>query len=405
MSRTILILALLNATPAFAQPPPEPAPPPAPEAQPPEPATPPGITTPREPAPEVVDEKPKKKKKKEGLLPGLEFKGRVFARAAYEKLDYPTTGTEAIDLSVPSGRFGVKYEPIKWISMVLEADVADKPLLRDAFVQARSKHLRGRMGQFKMPLSSITLESPWNLPVARRGTIQKLLQDRMRVVGRRPGAIGAVRGGGWLDPELALSVFQGAGLDSKGDLDYVKDTALDSHNELARVSGTPSGADLALVGGRITTREAGVLKHFWVAGGDATVEHLFERSALRLWAEALAGEVQYTRSLPDLTLEQYTATYWEARAILAWRWGGLEQGDHYIEPFGYFGLLDPDSDASNDLFWEAFAGVNVGLWRNARITLQVEHARGDSGMPLDLFPLGAAIRKQTSVVLQVGAAF
>lgn len=383
---------------AFAQEPPAPPPPLLP--------SPPGVTD----VP-PTSQAPTEKKKKEADDWGIrgenwEVKGRVFSRAAFSRTELtvgPTSSTNrGIDFSVPSARAGIKYKVADRVTLNIEADVADRPLLRDGFVQAKSKRLTGRLGQFKLPVSSINLESPWNLPVARRGVINNLLGDHMQVIGRRPGILGAVQGGGSLDPELALGVFQGA-LDANTDLIEFEERALDSHVAAARLSITPGGQEVALVGVRTTTDVAQELRHFWSGGADTTLDFAF---GLRAWAEFLIGTSYVVVPLDDGSgFRRPTARYWSGRAIAAWRWGGAANGDGYVEPFAYLGLLDPDHATSDDLVSEVFAGVNVGYWRRTRLTLQLEKSSAGDGVPSGVFAGNQVISDRIAVLLQAGAAF
>lgn len=372
---------------------------------------PPGTDTP-------VKEKKKKKDEETGRF---QVKGRVFARAAYEKRTDLLLGAasmpsdlERLRLSIPSARVGMRYDVLDWVALAVEADVADRPLLRDAFVAARSKHLRGRAGQFKMPVSAINLESPWNLPVARRGIIQGLLHDRWRVIGRRPGVSGSLRGGGALDPELAVGAFQGAYQAPDADVELIGageiSTAVDAQNLVARVSITPGGQEIALVGARVSTlepqgRDGWTLRHFWAAGADATLDEPFGVRGLRAWLEGLAGRTYYP-TIVDGTLTGYRdATWWAGRAIVAWRWAGEAQGDGYFEPFVFYGIADPSTDGGDDMLWELAAGVNVGYWRRVRLTLQFELAKGQRGIPVGLWLDGRNLDDHKAVLLQAGAAF
>jgi hypothetical protein len=338
----------------------------------------------------------KKKKVPEGLL----IKGRVLGRAAYENVTSEGGNRESLDLSVPKARLDLRYRPNRWLTLVLKLDAAKKTPVRNAYVQARSKHLMARAGQFKMPVSSLTVESSWVLPIARRGIIQDLLQLRMTLVSRRPGVLLAARGSGKLDPQLSLSAFQGAATDDKGNLTLITG-AVDAQNEVLRLGVTPAGQDLGIFAVRTSTIEAGILRHYYAGGADAVAEWVSGAQGLRLWAEAIGGNARYTRA--DLT--SYSAAYWTARAILSWRWGGMEDWQRYVEPFVYLAAFDPDASAGDDLVWEGFAGVNVGLWRQARLTLQLERAHAGRAVPFDLFFGGRALHDHTAVVLQAGAAY
>lgn len=346
------------------------------------------------------------------LLDGrLELKGRVFGRAMYTKSRTGIGGinnNEGLDFNVASARFGIKYEVLDFASMVVEADVGDQPLLRDAFVQARSKRLRGRFGQFKMPISSITLDSPWSLPIARRGNLQTVLAERLFLAGRRPGASFAARGGGWLDPELTVGIFQGAFLQPDFDEDFFKLQGLDRHNLVARLSATPSGVDVGLVATRTTVQANNRIGHFWAVGPDATFEIPFTGSALRGWFEAFLGNMEHSRAAPPggpSPFEYYKSNFWFGRMIAAWRLGGTEEGEWFVEPYVLAGGFDPDTTAGTDLFMEAFVGVNTGWWRRLRVTLQYEMASAGDLMPEGIFPGNLVPQSHNVLLLQVGAAF
>jgi hypothetical protein len=341
-------------------------------------------------------------------LPGkLEWKGRVFARAAYENTSHSAAGSiarsERLRLSTPSARLALKYQPLPWLSLVAEGDFTDRPVVRDAFVQARNKRLRARAGHFKMPLSAITLESPWVLPVARRGIIQDLLEERMSLVGRRPGFLFSIEGGGGFDPELSLSAFQGAFLAGDGadtDLELLE-SGVDAQNLVACFSVTPGGQELALHGERIsTTAFMGQRRHFWAGGGDATLDDPFGLRGLRAWLEVAVGQTFY---IDQLTSRD--ATYASARAIFSWRWGGGEDRAGYLEPFLMVGYLDPDRGGSRDRLRELAAGLNLGLWRTFRLTLQLEDVRSEEQLPGQLFFGNLNLRSHRAVLIQVGMAF
>ena len=58
----------------------------------------------------------------------------------------------------------------------------------------------------------------------------------------------------------------------------------------------------------------------------------------------------------------------------------------YVEPYGTFGVLDPDTEVIADLAFEAAAGVNVGLWQRFRASLQGEICSHRAQLPAGLLP-------------------
>jgi hypothetical protein len=359
-------------------------------------------------ADQTAQTEPVAAQRKGGDPPGtMSWKARIFARAATERITRASGGIEArgdsLRLTLPSARIGLEYQLLPRVSMEIEGDLADNSLIKDAFVHARSKRLRARAGQFKMPLSAITLESPWTLPVARRGIIQDLLEDRMSLVGRRPGFLVSVRGGGGLDPELSLSAFQGSFLTGDAEDTDVEplETGLDAQNLVARLSVTPGGQELALHGERVSTNGfQGRRRHFWAGGADATLDDPFGARGLRAWLEVLAGQTFY---IDNLTARD--ATFASARAIVARRWGGREQGAAFAEPFAQAGLLDPDLDGGQDRLVELVLGVNVGWWRTFRATVQVERGTAGRQLPGQLFFGNLNLVSHEAALMQIGVAF
>jgi hypothetical protein len=398
-----------------------------PAAPPPPPAAPPGDTAGSDPAAAPDTDKDKKKKKKDkdkradgepepsptGLATveaaGLkaELRGRVMSSAIYEHQRVPgaaslTVDRDTLNLEVSSARFGLKVEVLDWVSLVLEGEFAGRVRLRDGFVQAKRKHWAVRGGQFKMPISVFTLESPWQLPLARRGWLHELLSDHLLLSGRREGFQAQALGGGSLDPALTLAAFRSVqwGADAG---DPIPNPGLDDQTLVARLSVTPAGIEVAAVGQRrvtVVTQPHG----YYAAGLESTGDLEFERTGVRFWAEGYFG-TSWLAFDPNSTA---TVNFVTARALAAYRLGGLSKGQPFIEPFATFGFLEPDTDAIDDLYWELMAGVNLGHWRYTRATLQFELGRADRNFPtvqyFSAFGREPLLR-HLAVVLMVGAAF
>ena len=105
----------------------------------------------------------------------------------------------------------------------------------------------------------------------------------------------------------------------------------------------------------------------------------------------------------DKPVDGEDATFLAGRAVLAYRFGGTEYGQLYLEPYGLFGILDPDLEVTADFAWEAAAGVNFGLWQQARLTLQGEVNEGDRNFP-DGYLAGREPDRK-AILLQAGVAF
>jgi hypothetical protein len=390
------------------------------------PPTPPGDTSGTDPAAasekDKEPDKEKKKKKKradgepepaaagtavEALGAKIELRGRVMSSAIYEHQRVPGAAVPQVDrdtlnLEVSSARFGLKVEVLDWVSLVLEGEFAGNVKLRDGFVQAKRKHWAVRGGQFKMPISVFTLESPWRLPLARRGWLHELLSDHMLLSGRREGFQAQALGGGSLDPALTVGAFRSIqwGTDAG---DPIPNPGLDDQTLVGRLSVTPKGIEVAAVGQRRVT-VVQQPRGYYTAGLETTGDIEFERTGVRFWAEGMGG----TSWLAYDPTSTATVNFVTARALAAFRFGGLSKGELFLEPFATFGFLEPDTDSIDDLYWELMAGVNVGHWRYTRATLQFELGRSDRNFPsVQYFSAFGRepLYRHMAVVLMVGAAF
>lgn len=345
----------------------------------------------------------------------LQIKGRVFARAELmhrrETVVSQTGGLEdrdlnALDLSLGSARFGFDYEsPLRWLSLTLELDIAGKPEVKDAFVQA-GKRFFLKAGQFKIPAPALELESPWTLPLVRRGLINDLLTEWLDVAGRRPGFAVGYRGKGGIKPRLTLGAFQGTTLDQVApgdrDVELIEEAKLNAQTLAARAEVKLYGLELGAwyehrTGGPVI----GDFEHYETAGLDATLDHAFQRGGLRIWLDGTLGESFYVAD--DKPGDDETPLFFSARALAAYRFGGVALGDPYLEPFGYFAMLDPDLEVVSDFVTETAVGINVGYWNRGRITLQGEMTRGQRNMPSGF--LDHQDPDRLSLLLQVGARF
>jgi hypothetical protein len=354
--------------------------------------------------------------------------GWFFARGELQRLDRETTRTitlpdgsmqlmpyertiHPLDLSVPSVRFRVDYlSPWPWLTGQLEMDFAGKPDLRDGYVQAKGEHVAFRMGQFKMPVLAMQMESPWALPMIRRGLIHDLTVDWLDVAGRLPGAMLTLRGKfADIKPRLFLGAFQARALGQvvapgDRDTDLVTERPFGSQKLVARGQVDIGSVEIgAVYEHRLGSPGLGQLRRLWTAGGDFTVNHVFATGGLRIWVDGLAGASWYSLTGGD-------ATFVATRALVAYRFGGVVPEAFYVEPYLFGGLFDPDLNVTSDLAYEATAGVNVGFWGRARVTLQAEVDRAQRNFPRT-FPngsagyLGGLSPDRMGLIAQVGLAY
>jgi hypothetical protein len=345
----------------------------------------------------------------------LQLKGRVFALAELqhreERVVSPSGGIEAsernsLDLSLASARLGVEYHsPLPWLSAELELEIAGRPEVKDAYLHA-GKRFFARAGQFKVPSATLELESPWTLPLVRRGFIHDLLSDWLDVAGRRPGLAVGYRGKGGIKPRLTLGVFQGTTLEdfAPGDRDVtlIEEASLEAQSFDARAEVELLGVDLAAwYEHRVGSYEVGQSAHYATFGIDAKYDRRFADGGVRLWLDGMLGESFYVHQ--DKPGNDREPLFVVGRALAAYRFGGVELGEPSIEPFGFFALMDPDTEVVADFASEAALGVNVGYWDRARLTLQGELNNGQRNFPNGL--LDHQNPDRMGILLQAGARF
>ena len=145
----------------------------------------------------------------------------------------------------------------------------------------------------------------------------------------------------------------------------------------------------------------GQLRPLWTAGADVTVNHVFATGGLRMWADGLVGASWYEH--PSKPVDNEDATFFAARLLVAYRFGGVVPEATYVEPYVFGGVFDPDVDVTSDLAWEATVGVNVGFWGRARATLQAEMDEGQRNFPIGY--LAGISPDRLALIAQLGLAY
>jgi hypothetical protein len=360
-------------------------------------------------------DKPNDSEAKSGRSHDLRLKGRILALAELShrhEIIVGTTGMlephdrDALDLALQSGRFGLTYHsPLRLVSAQLELEVAGKPRVKDAFLEA-GKTFFVRAGQFKIPASTLELESSWKLPLARRGQVHDLMTSWLDIAGRRPGVAAGYRGKGSLKPRLSVGAFQGTTLKTvvPGD----RNTQLIDHANLsAQTFAARAQVSLAAVTlgawfeQRVGSVAVGSFSHFATLGVDAELAQRFESGALRVWVDGSAGESLYVND--EMPGSDPYPWFVAGRALVGYRFGGLGSGDPYLEPFGFLALMDPDTEVVADLTTEAALGVAVGFWDRAKITLEGDFTRAGRNFPTGF--LDNQNPEHMSLLLQAGARF
>jgi hypothetical protein len=376
----------------------------APEAP---PQQPPEAAAATEPAMAAAAEKPAKH--------DVRLKARVFALAEVshrrERVFTIDSGVverdrDALDLSLLSARIGAEYRsPLRWLTAELELELSGNVRPKDAYVQA-GKSLFVRAGQFKVPAAALEIASPWTLPLARRGLVHDLMADWMDVAGRAPGVAVGYRSKEGLKPRLMLGAFQGSTLKSAlpGDRDVrlLDRASLSAQTYAGRAEIAPFGVAIgAWFEQRVGSVAIGQFAHYATFGLDATVDQRFENGGLRLWVDGSAGEGLYEAQ--DKPESDGRPWFVAGRALAAYRFGGTEPSDPYVEPFGFFAAFDPDTEVVADLTTEAAVGLVAGFWDRARVTLQGELTHGRRNFPAGF--LAGQSPSHRSLLLQAGARF
>lgn len=359
-------------------------------------------------------EKVDKKRDKAGKH-DFRLKGRVLALAELshrrERVVTVESGIvdrnrDALDLELQSARIGVDYRsPLPWLSAEVEIEVAGKVEAKDAFVKAGQLFFV-KAGRFKVPAPSLELASPWTIPQVRRGLVHNLLVDWMDVGGRAPGVAFGYHQKSGLRPRLTLGVFQGSTLDTvvPGDRDVrlIDHASLHAQTYAARAEISPFGVALGVwYQQRVNSIVVNRIEHYATFGLDATIDRSFEHGGVRAWVDGGAGQSPYLHA--DKPGNGDAAWFAFGRAQVAYRFGGVAQGDPYLEPFGFFAVMDPDTEVVSDRVTEAALGVSVGFWDRARLTLQGETTAGQRNLPAGF--LGGQTPDHQSLLLQAGARF
>ncbi len=330
-----------------------------------------------------------------GRFGTVELKGRIFVLGellrtnvtVFDTSGLTTTERDSFDITVTSVRPALHWQaPQKWLSAVIEVEVTQKPDMRDGYVQAKRKDFMLRAGQFKMPGSAIELASPWALPFVRRGFLHGLLVDGLDNAWRRPGVMLRWRGADFLRPEISAGVFQGFVVVSETperDKDLIVAQSLSAQSLIGRAQIEP--VDGIQIGGyyhhRVGTPTILRTARYWTAGADLVVDRTFANGGLRIWLDGIAGASWFEHPSKPVRRGDQDTTFVAGRSILAWRFGGVEAEQRYLEAFGTFGVLDPDTEVVADLGVEAAVGFNLGLWQRLRITAQGEIWRVGRNFP------------------------
>jgi hypothetical protein len=357
-----------------------------------------------------VDEKPDKAEKDR-----FQLKGRILARAELASREVELFDANAVrrrrdlkslELFLPSARAGFEYKtPIKGVRAVMTAEFTGRVKLKDAYVQARGDFLGVRVGQFKPPGSPIETESRLSLPTVDRGFVHDLLTERLEVGERRPGVGVFAFSRDGIQPKLTLAVFQGSYLadEATRETELYGPETTGAQTLVARAEAVPlPGLEVGAYGtNRVGTNELPTPDEapdrFWAGGADVRLEAMFGAGGLRFWLDGTVGESWFRQADK---VDQDRPLFVAVRSIVAYRFGGIERGELYVEPYGTIGVLDPDADVTADMAWEGAVGVNVGFWERGKLSLQGTNQGFQHNFP-EMYEVESQ-RSRNVLALQVG---
>ena len=256
--------------------------------------------------------------------------------------------------------------------------------LKDGYIQARFEHFQLRAGQFKAPVAPQESVSPFVLPTVHRGFMSQLLTDWLDVGGRRPGVMLSYHAPGAWRPSLSVGAFQARTateiLAGDRDTDRIEFKTLDAQSFVARAQVERKSASLgAWYEYRLGSPGLNLAKRYSTAGADLTWDSGDNAGGWRAWLSGVIGESWYRHSA--VRTKDPETTFATGRLLAAYRLFGGARDAFYLEPFGFCGVFDPDLKLSHDLSLETAIGMNVGLWRRARFTLQLESVVADTYFP------------------------
>lgn len=195
----------------------------------------------------------------------LEVTGLLQTR--YQIVERDEHGVDEPTFLVRRARAQLELEPMARLHLTLEAELASRDVLRDAFAQYRfHKAFELTVGHFKRPFGATELDSAWQVVTSERS----IASDRLHAQNLAGRDVGAMVGGRWkraLGLRWALGAFDGEGGEPIEDL-------------AARLSVSPGPLT---IGGAVTysrgrkiaptgeTYDAG-LRRAWAFEGDATLE-------------------------------------------------------------------------------------------------------------------------------------
>jgi hypothetical protein len=324
----------------------------------------------------------------------LEYGGRIFVRDTLSGVEVGDDTVWRHDRDIDQARVFATYDRRKLrIAFEIEFGGGDATL-KDTYIRLKPiKPLRIQGGRFKVPMSTIWLESKWSLPEQERGILSEIEQEG------RGLPFGGIRGEGvsvearppvFLEPRFTLAAFQNPLSNGITPLDPSEDFTQDLYAR-AEVEAGPwlhAAASFGWVGWTTEVSVIDTYEHMPMGG----VELMVDSEYLRVWLEGYVGESFFFQADGSTS-----GTFAAARALVAPRLRRPWPGMWKLEPYAAGSVLDPTSDQSGDRISEIVGGSNFAFSKHWRLQLEVAQRIAEGVL--------SPLADSTIIRLQLGAAF
>jgi hypothetical protein len=324
----------------------------------------------------------------------VELQGRVFVRDTLRRSDLEGADWTN-ELGFASARTSLEFSRADLVKLSIEVEFSDNDAdLKDVYARVRPiRALRLQAGQFRPPISPISMESAWRLPVVERG----LLNDRIvaegwkifsplgsRTIGAQVEARPKLAG----KPVLVVGVFNSRLPELGGKPEFTRNTLQDAY---ARIQvEAVDGLELGLSGAAVRRiRARGELDHAPIGSADLTWKPRY----VRLWLEAFAGRSYVFDGSSS------AGDFWAGRTLLAPRSGQLAPWLERFEPFVMASVFDASTAAEDNRAFEYSGGIALRFIKELRAQVHAARRLHERAYPT---PVGTA--DSTVVYFQLGAA-
>jgi len=328
----------------------------------------------------------------------VDISGRVFVRSSSVKIQDARADWRS-DLGIASARLVANYRLENTLKTQVEVELVDGDIeLKDAYIRYRPiVELSFQVGRFKRPISPLSMEGVWRLPLVERG----LLNDRLTAGsvdvrfpfgGRTDGATVEYRPQLPLEPRFTVGVFNSRLSESNLEVAGFDAGAPDFEDVFGRVSievidDLRLGATLAAYQ-RVRNTD-GDINHAGVGGVDVVYKHKYGRA----WLEAFYGRTPFI----DPVDGRVRGAMWAVRSLVAPRIDRIiDVPVDRLEPFVSVTVFEPSTIVRKSRAIQAGGGVSVKLIK--QLKAQVEYVYLNTELQ---FPIASLHR----LFFQVGSKF